>query len=177
MRNIVIAVIFVLGAFGISATLENDTKIGYVYMDLVLQNMEETQKMNKLLNEMSKELASELKTSTADLNDKVIELQEQKNKGALQGDKLKEANASLEKMKEQLETHARKNEQVLQDKRNSMLGPITKKLEEAMDQVAAKAGYKYVLNSSDGTGKSLVLVAPEADDLTDEVMQYLEIKK
>ena len=41
---------------------------------------------------------------------------------------------------------------------------------------AAQKGYRYVFSSADGTGNSIIIVAPEADDLTQEVMEYLGIE-
>ncbi len=79
-------------------------------------------------------------------------------------------------MQKQIERQTQQDEQELYSKRIDLLTPIAKKLEEAMDKIAAEEGYKYVLNSSDGTGNSIVIVAPEGDDLTQEVMTELGIE-
>ncbi len=61
MKNI--AIILLLAFVGISANLENDTKIGYVYMDLVLRNMEEAKEMNTILDKFTQEKTAELEKS------------------------------------------------------------------------------------------------------------------
>ena len=78
-------------------------------------------------------------------------------------------------MRKQLNQLISANEQELYSKRSELLSPIAKKLEKAMDEVAAQKGYRYVLSSADGTGNSIIVVAPEADDLTQEVMEHLGI--
>ncbi len=174
MKNI--AIILLLACIGISANLENDTKIGYVYMDLVLVNMEEAKKMNKTLDKFSNERAAEIAKSTQIISVKAAEM----NKKAIAGELTDGAKISAEKelneLRASLEKKVRANEQELYNKRTELLAPIAKKLEQAMDKVAAEKGYKYVLNSSDGTGNSIVVVAPEADDLTQEVMTELGIE-
>ncbi len=174
MKNITI--ILLLAAFAISANLENDTKIGYVYMDLVLTNMEEAKQMNKVLDKFSAEKTAQLTKNTQFLNNKIQEMMRKQKAGELTDAGRIISENEISDLKASIEKQARANEQELYTKRIELLGPIAKKLEAAMDDVAATMGYKYVLNSSDGTGNSIVVVAPEADDLTQEVMKELGIK-
>lgn len=176
MKNVAVAIVLVLGAFGISANLENDTKIGYVFMEYVLNSMPETQEMNNTLDKLSKEKSDKLVKNTKFLNSKVDEMNRKERSGELTEAGRKISEDEIADMRKKIETQARADEQELFKKRMELLGPIAKKLEKAMDDVAAKKGYKYVLNSSDGTGNSIVVVAPEADDLTKAVMDHLGIE-
>ena len=173
MKNITIILLF--GFIGISATLENDTKIGYVYMDLVLTNMDEAKEMNLILDQFTQERSLGITKKTEELQAKAASISQ-----AIQAGKLSEAGQiiaqnEINSMQSSLQAQARQNEQELYEKRVALLSPIVKQLEEAMDDVAAEMGYKYVLNSSDGTGNSIVIVAPDADDLTQEVMTKLGV--
>ena len=173
MKNI--AIILLLAVLGISATIENETKIGYVYMDLVLTNMPEAKQMNLVLEQFTQEKNAVISMRREELQRKAAEISQQ-----IQGGKLSEAGQiiaqnEINSMQNSLQDLASENEQELYEKRVALLSPIAKKLEEAMDKVAAEKGYKYVLNSSDGTGNSIVVVAPDADDLTQEVMAKLGI--
>lgn len=176
MKNVAIAIILVLGAFGISANLENDTKIGYVYMELVLNQMPETQEMNAKLDKFGKEKSDNLVKNTKFLNSKIDDMNRKERSGELTEAGRKVSEGEINDMRMKIETQARKDEEDLFKMRMELLGPIAKKLETAMDEVAAKKGYKYVLNSSDGTGNSVVVVAPEADDLTKAVLDHLGIE-
>ncbi|MCF8275881.1 MAG: OmpH family outer membrane protein [Flavobacteriales bacterium] len=176
MKNLALAVVLILGLFGISANLENDTKIGYVYMDLVLSKMPEAVEMNKILEKYSAEKAAKLSKSSAIVEGKIEEMSKKEKAGELTEAGRIIAENEIANLKMGLEKQTTINEQELYEKRVQLLTPIAKKLEASMDKVAAKLGYKYVLNSSDGTGNSIVIVAPEADDLTQEVMEDLEIR-
>ena len=174
MKNIFI--ILMLAFIGISANLENDTKIGYVYMDLVLRNMEEAKEMNLILDKFSQEKSAELEKSKIILEKRFGEIQKKAQTGTLTEAGKIIATNELESMQKEIELQTQQDEQELYTKRVNLLTPIAKKLEEAMDKVAGEKGYKYVLNSSDGTGNSIVVVAPESDDLTQEVMAELGIE-
>ncbi|MGB0369592.1 MAG: OmpH family outer membrane protein [Flavobacteriales bacterium] len=173
MKNI--AIILLLAVIGISATVENETKIGYVYMDMVLTNMDEAKEMNLILEKFTQERNAVIAQKTEELQVKAAKVSKQ-----IQAQELSEAGQIIAQneigsMQAALQALVSQNEQELYEKRVTLLSPIAKKLEEAMDSVAAEKGYKYVLNSSDGTGNSIVVVAPDADDLTQEVMAKLGV--
>ncbi len=175
MKDTTLLIVLLCGFFAISANLQNDTKIGYVYMDQILMNMDEAKKMQESLDKFSTEKAELLKKNTDALNAKISEYKQKEKSGELtEAGKIIAAN-QISDLQASLEQQARVNEQELMIKRSDLLGPIATKLEKAMDEVAVKLGYKYVLNSADGTGNSIVVVAPESDDLTKEVMEHLGI--
>ena len=175
MKNTTLLIVLLIGFFAISANLENDTKIGYVYMDQILMNMEETKKMQTSLDKFSSEKAEQIRKNTEFLNARINDFKQKEKSGELTEAGKIIATNQINDLQVSLEQQARTNEQELMVKRNELLSPIAAKLEKAMDEVATKMGYKYVLNSSDGTGNSIVIVAPEADDLTKEVMDHMGI--
>ena len=67
-------------------------------------------------------------------------------------------------------------EQQLGQKRNELLQPVLQKIRTAMETVAKKEGYEYVLNSVDGSGTSIYLWGPEGADITRKVVAELGIK-
>ncbi len=175
MKNLTI-VILLLAMIGISADLEDDTKIGYVYMELVLNNMDETKEVMELVNRFTTEKEAELAEKAGDLSTKFKEYQRQEKVGELSDAGRIIAEHELEGLQKALEALKARTDAEIKQKRSELLVPVARKLETAMDEVAAKYGYRYVLNSADGTGNSVVVVAPEADDLTQEVMLHLGIK-
>ncbi len=173
MKNL--AILFLLAFIGISANLESETKIGYVYMELVMNNMDETKEMQAILEKFSNEKQAAIDQKSNKLNAKLKEYQDNIKTGELTDAGKIIAENELMGLRRGLETLTNETEQEIYTKRSALLNPIAKKLEKAMDDVAEKYGYKYVLNSADGTGNSIVIVAPEADDLTQEVMTELGI--
>ena len=129
MKNI--AIILLLAFVGISANLENDTKIGYVYMDLVLRNKEEAKEMNTILDKFTQEKTAELEKSKIALARKYDEVQKKAQAGQLTEAGKIIATNDLETMQKQIERQTQQDEQELYSKRIDLLTPIAKKLEEA----------------------------------------------
>ncbi len=173
MKNL--AILFLLAFIGISANLESETKIGYVYMELIMNNMKETQEMQAILEKFSAEKQAIIDKKSNELNNKISDYQSKDKANELTDAGRIIAENELMTLRRNLETLTNETEQEIYSKRTVLLSPIAKKLEKAMDDVAAKYSYKYLLNSADGTGNSIVIVAPEADDLTQEVMTELGI--
>jgi len=173
MKNL--AILFLLAFIGISANLESETKIGYVYMELVMNNMEETKEMQAILEKFSNEKQAVIDQKSNNLNEKFKDYQAKEKDNELTDAGRIIAENELMTLRRGLETLTNETEQEIYTKRTALLSPIAKKLEKAMDDVAKKYSYKYVLNSADGTGNSIVIVAPDADDLTQEVMKELGI--
>ena len=173
MKNIVI--IGLLAFIGISANLPNETKIGYVYMELVMNSMPETKEMMAIVDKFTAEKQAEIEKRNVFINEKVESFQKKSQSGELsEAGKIITQN-EIVSLRKELDKLISANEQELYSKRSELLSPIAKKLEKAMDEVAAQKGYRYVFSSADGTGNSIIIVAPDADDLTQEVMEYLGI--
>lgn len=170
------SIVMLLAFIGISATVENETKIGYVYMELVMNNMPETQEMMVTLDKFTAEKQALIEEKNNVIAGKIKTFQVKDKAGELTEAGKIIATNEIKALQNELEAFTQLNEQEVYAKRTELLSPIAQKLETAMDAVAEKYGYKYVLNSSDGTGNSVVIVAPEGDDLTQEVMEHLGIK-
>ncbi len=173
MKNIVI--IGLLAFIGISANLPNETKIGYVYMELVMNSMPETKEMMAIVDKFTAEKQAEIEKRNVFINKKVERFKKKSQSGELsEAGKISTQN-EIVSLRKELDKLISANEQELYSKRSELLSPIAQKLEKAMDEVAAQKGYRYVFSSADGTGNSIIIVAPDADDLTQEVMGYLGI--
>lgn len=174
MKNLVI--IGLLAFIAISANVPNETKIGYVYMEMVMNNMPEAKAMMLTVDKFASEKQAEVEKKNAVFVQKTEAFQKKSRSGELsEAGKIILQN-ELNSLREELEQLVSTNEQELYAKRGELLSPIAKKLEKAMDEVAALKGYRYVFSSADGTGNSIIIVAPEADDLTQEVMKHLGIE-
>lgn len=174
MKNLII--IGLLGFIALSANVPNETKIGYVYMEMVMNNMPETIEMMTIIEKFTAEKQREVDRKAANILEKKENLQEKSQAGELSDAGKIILQNEINSLEKELDLLKASNEQELFAKRSALLQPIAKKLERTMDQVAAQKGYRYVLSSADGTGNSIVIVAPEADDLTQEVMDHLGIK-
>jgi len=150
-------------------------KIGYANVDLILVYMPETKTMNQQLQTYQLKLREQLQKKQEYAQLKLQEAQEKQQNGATE-EELKPLSEELQKLDQELQEEAAKADQKLGRKRQELLGPITEKLGKAIKDIANAEGYDYVLNTVDGSGVSLVLHGPEANDITQVVMKKLGIE-
>lgn len=156
------------------ATTQAQTKIGFCNVEYILLNMPETQTMNTTLQTFRQKLGEELGSREKYAQTKLQEYQEKATTGLSEAE-LKPLQDELVKLDTELREKAGESEKKLMEKRNELLSPITEKVDTAIKDVAKAEGYLYVLNSVDGSGVSLVLSAPEENNITLKVMTKLGI--
>lgn len=169
-------ILLLSGALAISMSVDTSPRIGYVYMEQVLGSMSETQEMNRILERFMLERQQELDGKRAAFENAQKDFQEKERKGELTEAGRIIAMNELKGLQAEYETAQTLADQELNEKRAALIRPIAQQLKSAMNEVAKKEGYTHVLNSADGTGNSIVIVAPEADDLTLNVMKHLGVK-
>jgi len=158
-------------------------KIGYANIEAVLAYMPESRAMNQQLQTYQKQLADKLQTREKYLQEKYAEYQEKGGELIAQGKSEQEAVATLEPLQkevEKLEGEVKQaqadSEEKLQRKQQELQAPILERIKKAIDDVAEEKGYNYVFNSVDGNGVSILLKAPEQDELTEAILKKLGIE-
>jgi Skp family chaperone for outer membrane proteins len=174
MKNLTI--VLLVGLLALSMSVDTTTRVGYVYMEQVLGRMNEAQEMNRILERFTAERQMELEAMQQKLSTKYQEYQDKDRKGELTEAGRIIGMTELKALQAEYEASKANAEQELMTKRSDLMRPIALQLQTAMKEVAAKEGYTHVFNSADGTGNSIVVVAPESDDLTKRVMQHVGIK-
>ena len=149
-------------------------KIGYCNIEFVLSQMPETQSMNQTLQTYSKKLSENLEAKNTFAQSKLQAYQAKLEGGATE-EELKPLMDELVKLDNELKETAADSERKLQQKRIELLGPIQEKLQKEIKTLAETDGYTYILNTVDGSGVSLVLKAPEENDVTAKLMERLGI--
>lgn len=76
----------------------------------------------------------------------------------------------------QLQEATAKAEQQLQQKRGEMMQPALGRIRSAMEAIAKRDGFTYILNSIDGSGTSAVLYGPDDHNITMKLVDELGIK-
>jgi outer membrane protein len=170
------AIVLLVGFLALSMSVDNSQRIGHVYMEQVLSRMNEAQEMNRILDRFMMEKQAELEQQKVQLEAKYEAFQTKEKKGELTDAGRIIASSELKAMQAAYDAALANAEQELAQKRGDLIRPIAQKMQQAMKEVAAKEGYTHVLNSADGTGNSIVIVAPESDDLTLKVMRHLGVK-
>jgi len=171
-----VGIVMLLGMLAMSMSVDTQQRIGYVYMEQVLSRMNEAQEMNRILDRFTAERQLELETQQQKLQERYTVFQEKDRKGELSDAGRIIGLNELKALQTEYDDAKAAAEQELMQKRADLIRPIALQLKAAMKEVAAKEGYTHVLNSADGTGNSIVVVAPDSDDITLKVMKHLAIK-
>ncbi|MCB0756409.1 MAG: OmpH family outer membrane protein [Flavobacteriales bacterium] len=172
MKNVAIAVVLILGAFAISANIENQTKIGYVDVDHVWNHLEAVKKAEAELAAIENKIGDSQREKSKGLYERLQQLEsELLEPGMKEKVSMKEVNdlrvkttAIEENIKEEIEKQ-----------RNSLLKPLKEKLSETVKRIANQEGYKYVFRGPVNDTQSNILVAPSQDDLTLLIMKELGV--
>lgn len=161
----------------------NAQKIGYANVEGILSYMPESKTMAQQLQLYGKQLKDKLTTRENYLQEKYADYQEKGANLMQQGKSEQEAMTALEplmkeieKLQAEVEQTRTESEEKLAKKQQELQGPILDKLKKAIKEVATEQGYTYVFNSVDGAGVSILLEAPEKDDLTETIMKKLGIE-
>ncbi|MEM6263030.1 MAG: OmpH family outer membrane protein [Bacteroidota bacterium] len=156
--------------------LSAQDKIGYASVDAIMAYMPEMKTMQQTLATYEKKLAERLQAKQQYAQQKYAEYQEKAQATPPTPEaEMKALEEELRKLQAEIQAEAQKAEESLMKKRMTLMEPITDKLQTAIDEIAKSEGYTYVFNTRDGTGFSIVLKAPEGDDLTEKIMTKMGI--
>ncbi|MBI1287479.1 MAG: hypothetical protein GC178_07850 [Flavobacteriales bacterium] len=169
MKNLLL--VLVLVASGVSAMAQN---IGYADINAILSVMPENEKINEDLQIYATGLQKRLEDSKTQLDAIVAEF----NKVLAAGDTAKALEYQKKglELDKELQKASAAAEQQLAQKRGELLQPVLQRIRGAMEVVAKKKGFEYVMNSVDGSGTSILLWGPEGHDITRAVVDELGIK-
>ena len=173
-KHIISALFLFLSSSVIGHT--QDLKIAYVNIELILLYMPETKTMNQQLATLEKKLTEQLqvKQHYAQSQLQAYQALAQKNPPPTQT-VIQAKEKELIKLDEEIKKLQSGAQSKLMTKRQELMEPIVQKMQAGIDTVAEQEGYDLVLNSVDGSGVSIVLYAPDEDDLTERLMKYLGI--
>lgn len=148
-------------------------KIGYTNVEVILSYMPEAKAIESQLQLFQSKLSEQLNVKETYYQDKIKTYQQTVSKLT------PEQKTALEKeiiaLEDEIKKFAEEADYKLMAKREELLNPVVTKLQGAIDAVAKENGYTYILNGSNSSGVSMVLVGPESDDVTQKIAQKLGI--
>jgi len=164
-----LTVLFFLTVFSVYG----QTKIGYTNIELVLSYMPEARKMEQDLTTFQKKLQEQYDVKLKYAQSKLEEYQQQE--ANLAPDQKKTKEAELMKLQEEIKKFEEDSQNNLVTKREELLGPITERLQKAIEDVASELGFTYILNQTNSSGVSTILHGPKENDVTEAIMKKLGI--
>jgi outer membrane protein len=145
-------------------------KFGHINSSELIQAMPQTKQADSTLKKYGESLDSQLKGMTAEYQNKLQAYQGKRDSlpEAIKQDKEKE----LEGLGNRIQEFQQTAQESIQKKKEEIYGPILKKAEAAIKDIAKEKGYAYIFDTSLGT----VLYAQDSDNMMAVVKAKLGIK-
>lgn len=167
MKKIVMMFV-ILSAFVAQAA---DIKIGYVDMQVAIQQTSDGKKAKTTLEGVAKGKEDKLKKLEAELKTKSEDF---KKKASIYDEETKrKKQMELQKEFYDLQQLLGQSQQELREKEEAALKPIVTKIRTQIDEIAKKESYTIILEKSE----NLVLFAKKDIDITDQVVKAYEKAK
>jgi outer membrane protein len=161
-----LAFAFALGYSASSQTL----KFGHIDSGALIQMMPETKSADSTLKKYGESLDSQLKAMTAEYQNK---LQTYQSKADSLPDAIRKVKEKeLSDLGQRIQDFQQNAQDAIQKSKEENYGPILKKAEDAIKQIAKDKGYSYIFDTSLGT----VIYAQESDNIMPLVKAKLGLK-
>ena len=156
-----------LTVFGLLTLATYAQKIGHINSQELLSLMPERTTAETSLQDYAKGLESQLTSMQTEYQSMVENYQN--NEGSYDDLTKQDKIAEIQSLQERLTTFQQSAQSSLQQKEQELLQPILKKAQNAIDAVADKGKYTYILDSSAG----LILYSKDSEDVLDKVKKEL----
>lgn len=170
MKNIfkTVAVAALVLATTLTAAAGESLKIGHVNTVILMQQLIVKDSVEFQLENLQREMQSDLQKKQAELNQSYQEYLVQKD--SLSKIMVGMREESLRKQQQELEVLPAQYEQAFQATQAELMQPIRIKLEGAIKKLAAEGNYTYILDSAS-------LLYAQGEDLTEKVRTKLGLPK
>ncbi len=145
-------------------------KLGHIDSGALIQLMPQTKQADSTLRKYGESLDSQLKGMTAEYQSK---LQSYQNGADTMPDAIKAyKEKELNDLGNRIQDFQQTAQESIQKKKEELYGPILKKAEDAIKEIAKEKSYSYIFDTSLGS----VIYAQESDDIMPQVKTRLGIK-
>jgi outer membrane protein len=165
-KSLLFVCLFAALAFSTSAQ-----KLGYVNSQEVISLMPDVKEANSNLETYSAQLTKRAEQMYQSLQTKAGALQQKRDNGEISPKQLEIELATLQQEEQKLVEFQGQSQNDIQLKQQALLEPILKKVQDAIDAIAAEESYTYIFDGSQG----LILYADDDANITDKVKARLGI--
>lgn len=163
---------FAFAAMMLCATLNlnaQEYKFGHLNSGNLLASMPEAKAADEQLAALQKRLVSKGDTMVAEFRKAYDSYLKESSEGILNPKQAKDREDGLHKMQENLQTYEQQIQQEILKKRQELLGPMLKKVDEAVDAVGKEGKYHMIFDESGGA----MLYTLPSQDVTELVKKKL----
>ncbi|HJM15925.1 MAG TPA: OmpH family outer membrane protein [Flavobacteriales bacterium] len=158
-----------LAVFGLLTLSSSAQKFGHINYQELISLMPERVSMQTTLQEEISSLESHLMSMQTEYQSMVENYQN--NEGSYDDLTKQDKIAEIQGLEQRLTTFQQSAQSSLQEKEQELLRPILEKAQNAIDEVAEKGKYTYILDSSSG----LILYSKDSENILDKVKKELGI--
>ena len=169
MKKTFLLAVFILSTLTF-CSMAQTLKFGHINSGALIQMMPQTKQADSTLKRFGESLDSQLKGMTAEYQSKLQQYQSKADSmpDAIRSTKEKE----LSDLGQRIQDFQQTAQESIQKKKEEIYGPILKKAEDAIKEIAIEKQYSYILDTSVGT----VIYAQEGDNIMALVKTKLGIK-
>ncbi|MFM7217169.1 MAG: OmpH family outer membrane protein [Bacteroidota bacterium] len=165
-----ILLVSAVSLFALSFASAQTHKFGHINSAELIQSMPQTRQADSTLKKFGESLDGQLKVMTAEYQAKI-----QNYKAAM--DTLPDAikatkEQELQDLGNRIEGFRDNAQESIQKKKEELYGPVLKRAEDAIKEVAKEKAYSYIFDTSSGS----FLYAQESDDIMSLVKTKLGVK-
>lgn len=169
MKKAILLVLIILSVSTIRS-FSQTLKFGHIDSGALIQMLPQTKQADSTLKRYAESLDSQLKGMTAEYQSKVQAYQSKSDSmpDAIRAIKEKE----LGDLGQRIQDFQQTAQESIQKKKEEIYGPILKKAEDAIKEIAKEKSYSYIFDTSLGT----VIYAQPSDDIMPLVKAKLGLK-
>lgn len=168
---VMVAALFIYGA-----AQAQEFKIGYTYMDFIVYSMPEIEGIRSEVTTYGNQLGTSVQAKKATFDSKLKEAQAMAELPNASEAAINEKEKELVKLDKDLKDYTAQAQQALQAKEATLMNPIYKKVQAAIDEVRKELGYNIILNMRlASSGEGIVLSADETLEITEQVFAKLGV--
>jgi outer membrane protein len=167
ISKFILAAVIIFSAGKVSA---QGLKFGHINSAELIQLLPETKKSDSTLKKFGESLDTQLKTMTAEYQSKLQSYQTKRDSMPDAVRSIKEQ--ELQDLGGRIQDFQQTAQESIQKKKEDLYGPILKKAETAIKDIAKEKGYSYIFDTSAGT----VLYAQDSDNIMALVKTKLGVK-
>ena len=169
MKKIVAIVLVATSCMFAGSPLQAQTKIGYISLNELITEMPEYKKADTSMSDFQSALNQNFDDMKKEFNEK-DSLLSSKDTAKYTKAQIEIKRKQLLELYQRLQGYQQNASQQYQQKQQELMGPIQKKAQETVQQVAKENGFTYVFL------KDALLVSPPAEDLLPMVKKKLGLK-
>lgn len=169
MKKTSFLIVLISALFSFTSTAQT-LKFGHINSTELIQLMPQTKSADSTLKRFGESLDSQLKGMTSEYQNKLQSYQQKMDSmpDAVRNIKEKE----LQDLGQRIQDFQQTAQESIQKKKEEIYGPILKKAEDAIKEIAKEKSYSYIFDTSLGS----VIFAQEGDDIMPLVKTKLSLK-